>query len=139
VNGKNHYVIILHPYQATDLRKDSVWTQAQREANVRGEKNPIFSGALGIYNDCIIHEHEDIYAWNGGANSIPVCRAVLLGQQAGAIAYGASVNWVEKSFDYGNKWGISVGRIFGVIKPMFNAKDYGVIAIDTAGTTASTA
>jgi len=139
VNGKNHYVIILHPYQATDLRKDSVWTQAQREANVRGEKNPIFSGALGIYNDCIIHEHEDIYAWAGGAASIPVCRAVLLGQQAGVIAFGAPVNWVEKSFDYGNKWGISVGRIFGVIKPMFNAKDYGVVAIDTAGTTASTA
>ena len=71
--------------------------------------------------------------------SIPVARAVLCGQQAGVIAWGKDVEWVEKSFDYGNKWGVSVGAIFGVVKPMFNSKDYGVISIATAATTASTA
>lgn len=139
IGGKDHYVAILHPYQMTDLRKDSVWNQAQREAGVRGEKNPIFSGMAGMYNGIIVHEHEYVYAWAGGAASIPICRAVLCGQQAAVIAYGNSVKWVEKSFDYGNKWGFSVGRIFGVIKPMFNSLDYGVIAMTTAGTTASTA
>jgi len=139
INGKPHYVMFLHPYQVTDLRKDSVWTQAQREAGVRGEKNPIFSGALGVYNGVIVHEHEYVYAWSGGAASIPICRAILCGQQAGVIAWGKKVKWVEKSFDYGNKWGICVGAIFGVIKPMFNSKDYGVISIASAGTTASTA
>jgi N4-gp56 family major capsid protein len=139
VGGKDHYVMIVHPYQATDLKKDSVWNQAQREANVRGEANPIFSGALGMWNNVIIHEHEYVYAWAGGSGSAPICRAVLCGQQAAVIAYGADVKWVEKQFDYDNKWGVSVGAIFGVVKPMFSSKDYGVITVATAGTTASTA
>lgn len=137
--GTSVYILIVHPYQATDLRKDPVWNQAQREANVRGSKNPILSGALGMYNGVVVYEHEGIYAWAGGAASIPIARAVLLGQQAGIYAEGKPEQWVEKSFDYGNKWGISAGRIFGVVKPMFNSLDYGVITITTAATTASTA
>jgi len=138
--GKNHYILIAHPYQITDLRKDPVWKQEMREAGTRGtEQNPIFSGALGIYDGVVIHEHEYCYAWNGGAGSIPIARGVLCGQQAGVIAWGKNVDWVEKSFDYGNKWGISVGAIFGVQKPTFNSLDYGVITITTAATTASTA
>lgn len=138
VGGKEYYVVILHPYSATDLRQDPVWNQAQREANVRGETNPIFSGSLGIYNGMVIHEHEYIYNTTDGSGSANVCRNLLCGQQAGVIAWGAPVQWVEKSFDYGNQWGISVGAIFGCIKPLFNSVDYGVITMFTAGTTAST-
>jgi N4-gp56 family major capsid protein len=140
VGGKAYYVMILHPYQSADLRKDSVWNEAQRDANIRGEqKNPIFTGALGIYEQVIIHEHEDIYTGNDGAASIPIARAILCGAQAGILAYGGPVNWVEKSFDYGNKWGISCGRIWGCVKPFFNSVDYGVVTCFTAATTASTA
>jgi len=139
VGGKEYYVVILHPYSATDLRQDPVWNQAQRDANVRGEDNPIFSGALGIYNGMVIHEHEYIYATTDGSGGANVARNILCGQQAGVIAWGAPVQWVEKSFDYGNSWGISVGAIFGVIKPLFNALDYGVVTMFAAGTTASTA
>lgn len=138
VGGKEYYVVILHPYSATDLRQDPVWNQAQRDANVRGEENPIFSGALGIYNGMVIHEHEYVYNTTDGSASARVCRNLLCGQQAGVIAWGASVQWVEKSFDYGNSWGISVGAIFGTIKPMFNSVDYGVITMFTAGDTATT-
>ena len=139
VDGKEYYVVILHPYCATDLRQDPVWNQAQRDANVRGEENPIFSGALGIYNGMVIHEHEYVYGTTDGSGAANVCRNILCGQQAGVIAWGASVGWVEKSFDYGNSWGISVGAIFGTIKPLFNALDYGVVTMFAAGTTASTA
>ncbi len=136
IDGKDRYVMIMHPYQASDLKKDPVYKQENREAGVRGQKNNIFSGALGIYDGVILHEHEYIYAWNPSA---PVARAVLCGQQAGVIAWGKSVAWVEKSFDFGNKWAISVGAIFGVIKPMFNSLDYGVVTVCTAATVASTA
>lgn len=139
VGGKEYYVVILHPYSATDLRQDPVWNQAQRDANVRGEENPIFSGALGIYNGMVIHEHEYVYTTTDGSSSARVARNILCGQQAGVIAWGAPVKWVEKSFDYGNSWGISVGAIFGVIKPLFNSIDYGVITMFTAADTASTA
>ena len=139
VDGKQYYVAILHPYDATNLRQDPVWAQAQRDANVRGEENPIFSGALGIWNGIIVHEHEYVYRTNDGSGAAYVARNVLCGQQAGVIAWGAPVKWVEKSFDYGNQWGISVGAIFGCIKPIFNSVDYGVITMNAASAAASTA
>jgi len=139
VGGKQYYVLIVHPYSGTNLRQDPVWAQAQRDANVRGESNPIFSGALGVWNGVVVHEHEYIYTDTDGSASARVSRDVLCGQQSGVIAWGKSVAWVEKSFDYGNSWGISVGAIFGVIKPLFNSVDYGVITCFNAADTASTA
>lgn len=138
--GTAVYILVLHPYQAADLRKDPVWNQAQRDANVRGTDNPILSGALGIYNGVVVYEHELAYAdATGGSGSIPIARGLLLGQQAGIIGYGSDDQWVEKSFDYGNQWGISAGRIFGVQKTRFNSVDYGVVTIATAAAAASTA
>lgn len=139
INGKEHYVLVLHPYDATNLRQDPVWAQAQRDANVRGEDNPIFSGALGTYNGVIVHEHEYVYRTNDGSGSAYVARNLLCGQQAAVFAWGKPVSWVEKPFDYDNSWGISCGAIFGVIKPMFNSTDYGVITIYAASAAASTA
>lgn len=137
--GEDMYVIIVHPYQAVALRQDPVWNQAQREANVRGESNPILSGALGVYNGCIIHQHELIYTGTDGAASIATARAILMGQQAGVFIKGKDAEWVEKSFDFGNKWAIAAGYIFGVQKPVFNSRDYGLITISTAAAAASTA
>lgn len=139
IDGKQYYVAILHPYDATNLRQDPVWAQAQRDANVRGEDNPIFSGALGMWNAIIVHEHEYVYRTNDGSGAAFVARNILCGQQAGIIAWGAPVKWVEKTFDYGNQWGISVGAIFGCIKPMFNSVDYGVVTMFAASAAASTA
>lgn len=138
VNGKEYYVAFLHPYDVTNLKQDPVYNQSVREAGVRGEDNPIFSGAVSNYNGIIIHEHEYILRANDGSSSY-VSRNILCGQQAGVIAWGAPVNWTEKSFDYGNQWGIACGAIFGVIKPLFNAVDYGVITMYCASAAPSTA
>ena len=138
IGGKEYYVAILHTYDATNLRQDPVWHQAQREANVRGEENPIFSGALGVYNGIVIHEHEYVYRTNDGSGSAYVARNIFAGQQAGVFAWGQNVSWVEKSFDYGNSWGISCGAIFGTIKPIFNSVDYGVVTIFAASDAAAT-
>lgn len=139
VNGKDKYVAILHPYDANNLRQDPVWNQAQREANVRGETNPIFDGSFGEWNGIVVHEHEYVFNTTDGSSSAKVSRNILCGQQAGVIAWGEAVRWVEKSFDYGNSWGISCGAIFGCIKPLFNSLDYGVVTMFTAGDVASTA
>ena len=139
VEGKDAFVMIMHPYQYSDLKKDPVFKQEARECAERGDKNPIFSGAIKLYDGVVIHEHPYCYAWTGGYSSAPIARAVMCGQQAGIIAWGKEVDWVEKTFDYGNKWGISVGAIFGVDKPFFNSLDYGVITVTTAATVASTA
>lgn len=139
VDKKQYYVVFLHTYSATALRQDPVWNQAQRDANIRGEDNPIFSGALGFYNGMIIHEHDYIYRTNDGSGAAYVARNILCGQQAGVMAWGRPVKWVEKLFDYENQWGISCGAIFGTIKPMFNTLDYGVITMHAAAAAASTA
>ena len=42
------------------LKGDSVWQQAQRDAGLRGDENRIFTGAMGIYNGCIIYVRRSV-------------------------------------------------------------------------------
>lgn len=136
--GESKYIVIMHPYEATALKKDPVYNQITREANVRGSSNPLISGAFGEYNGLILYQHELAYYFTNGSG-VTCARALLLGQQAGIMGVGEDERWVEEEKDYKNKWGISAGRIFGVIKPVFNSEDYGLITIATAAAKASTA
>lgn len=148
INGKNCYVMFIHPYQAFDLKNNATFAQAMREAEARGKDNPIFTGALGLWDGVVIHESEycpflDISAagYNFGAAasgtqySADCARALLLGRQAGVYARCENPNgWVEKSFDYDDKTGFATGLLGGIQKVQFNSKDYGVISLDTAVT-----
>jgi hypothetical protein len=53
------------------------------------------------------------------------------------FAEGESPRWVEKKFDYDNKYGVSIERMFGVQKSQFkydgtNEMDFGVINVLTS-------
>ncbi len=148
IDGSPHYVYIIHTRQAYDLTRNAEWTQAQREAGVRGKKNPIFTGALGMWDNVIVYESDFIpfldisvalHSFRGPAVgtdfSADTYRSLFCGQQAGCIAYGKYENaWVEKDFDYKNKAAVATGMMLGVQKTLFNSKEYGVIAADTAAT-----
>ena len=148
IKGKEYYVCFIHPWQAYDLKNNATFQQARREAEVRGSENPIFTGALGIWDGIIIHEHEyvpfldiSVAGYNFGASAsgtqagTDAFRAILCGRQAGVFAKCKQTKgWVEKSFDYENKTGFATGIIGGIQKTAFNSKDYGVICIDTAAT-----
>ena len=54
VDGNDYYVLVLHPEVAYDLFELDEFQQIQREAQVRGDSNPLFKGALGIYNGVVI-------------------------------------------------------------------------------------
>tara|TARA_R100000742_G_C4257218_1_gene75083 strand:- start:52 stop:1038 length:987 start_codon:yes stop_codon:yes gene_type:complete len=125
VDGKDYYILLIHPEVAYDLFKLDDWTQAQREANVRGDENPIFKGSLGIYDGVVIHEHEGITT--GTYNSQAGARNLFMGAGAACMGKIGGMSWVEKSFDYGNKLGVAAGKIYGVSRTAFNSKDYGCI------------
>lgn len=133
INGKDHYLCLVHPYQAKALKGESAWQQAQREANIRGEGNPIFSGALGMWDGVIIYEYERIktYSTWGSGGNLTGARALFLGAQAGALAVAKGATWDEKTFDYNRKAGFAISVIAAIAKPKFNNEDYAVIALDT--------
>ena len=50
-----YFGVVIDPIDAYNLRADDAWYSAQRDANVRGLENPIFTGALGIYNGLVVY------------------------------------------------------------------------------------
>ncbi len=135
IGGSKMYVVVISPDQAFDLRtRDSAWSQAQREIQAsKGDSNPIFTDALGKWNNTVIHEHERVpttVVWGASAN-LAGAGALFMGIQSGAIAYAKRKIWNEKTFDYGNKVGFCIGAIFGVSKSVFNSADNAVVQIDT--------
>lgn len=119
VNGAERYIMIIDQWQARDLMKDQKWLEAQQYANIRGEKNPIFTGALGMYNGVVIHQCNRISRTATGSAGTKVGHALFLGAQAAVMAVGNDPTWNEKSFDYGNSVGFAFGRIFGIKKAAF--------------------
>lgn len=152
ISGRPYYMLFIHPNQHYDLRRNPEWTQAMREAERRGPENPIFSGSVGIWNGVIIHEHEyvpflDVSAFASGSKSFrgasgsdanaDLMRALFCGRQAAGFAKAKNLKkeWVEKNFDYDNQYGVATSLLGGIQKILFNSLEYGVIAIDTFGTT----
>lgn len=138
------YVMFLHPYQVTDLRTATAtgsWLDIQKAAMTGGlvERNPIFTGALGVYNGVILHESVRVTPGVNNSTSLTATnarRAVLCGAQAVALGFGQDnsdeqMTWVEEFFDYGNQLGVSAGAIFGLKKSVFNSTDFGSIVVTT--------
>ena len=135
VDGNDYYVLVLHPEVAYDLFELDEFQQIQREAQVRGDDNPLFKGALGIYNGVVIHAHEGVNTFDdGGGAAVKGSRNLFMGAQAACFAEASDMMWVEKTFDYGNQLGISASKIYGVDISDYNSKDYGVIQYVSART-----
>ena len=151
VDGKEMYVMFLHDFQVTDMRTSTSvgqWLDIQRAALSGGDvsKNPIFTGALGVYNGVVLHNAARITTGVHSSTGVAEAnsrRAVLCGAQAALIAYGGDGSksrmfWNEKSFDYGNQLGVSAGYIYGLKKTIYapesgsdNEEDYGTIVVST--------
>jgi N4-gp56 family major capsid protein len=145
INGDEKWVVYLHPYQVTDLRTDTAsagnWFDITKAAITGGQiaKSPIYTGALGEYNGCILRAAFDVppsINSTTGAAVASTRRAVLMGAQAGVIGFSMNsdaltFNWVEELFDYERELGVSAQAMFGIKKTQFNGIDFGVIAIDS--------
>lgn len=162
INGKNYFLMLLHPWQVKALRLetgDHGWVNIQARANVRGLSNPLFQkmfdDAIGVYDDVILYEYDRILTRASGDEfddgdtvhtNVPsgagVARALLLGAQAGVIAWGQMPKRYEKDFDYNRKPGTAMDMIYGVSKTVFRdpganqntntaQDDFAVVAVDT--------
>lgn len=105
--GLSYYGIVIHPYDAYNLRQDSTWKQAQREANVRGESNPIFNGAMGVYNGMIV------YVNTGVSNSTSKSKTIAFGGESLFRGYGMMPGFVTQLYDYGFEIGVGMEAIYG--------------------------
>lgn len=137
IDGSDRYVMVIDEYQARDLQSDEKWLDAQKYANIRGEKNPIFTGALGMYDGVIIHSSNRVPRATVDGGTVKTSHALFLGAQAAVLAEGGGLEWNEDTFDYKNQVGFALGRIFGIAKPAFkfdgeNLTDFGVINVVTA-------
>ena len=138
------YVAYLHPYQVTDLRTKTdtgQWLDIQKAAMNGGQvsKNLIYSDALGEYNNVILkkanHVTQGVDPSSGAAIST-VRRAVLLGAQAVALAYGkdggpTTYNWNEELLDHKRVLEVSTFCIWGMSKTVFDSTDFGVVVGST--------
>lgn len=135
--GRKKYVLFIHPYQATQLRTNTntgQWLDIQKAAMSGGQvtKNPIFTGALGEYNDTILHVNTRMPSVVANTR-----RAVFCGAQAMACAYGSGsggsmpYRWNEELFDYGNQLGVAAAAIWGMKRTMFNSSAIGTITLST--------
>jgi N4-gp56 family major capsid protein len=140
MNGKEYYVMFLHPYAVTDMRTNTNTGQfldIQKAAMTGGvtTDNPIFTGALGMYNNVLLFEDARVSAgYNAStfAGITTVSRNVFCGAQAAMLGFGRDnspekFTWVEELFDYENELGVSAGTIFGLKKAQFNNTDFGTI------------
>jgi N4-gp56 family major capsid protein len=137
-SGTEVYVYFAHPYSTRDLKADSAWRDAQQHGMPRGLDNPIFTGALGMYDGVVVVETDKILLLdNVGASSIDVAMNFLCGSQALLWAQGGikgmQMKLTESEFDYENQLGCAIASMYGVAKARFNSKDHGVVTSYVSG------
>lgn len=148
IEGGEHYVALMHTFQFDSLKSSATtgqWLDIQKAAAAaEGQKNPIFTGNLGMYANAILHKHRNVIGFSdyGAGANLPARRALFLGSQAAFVAYGSDegdtrFSWTEESKDHGNSVAIGTHSIMGVKKATYKSKDdsvirdFGVIAMDT--------
>ena len=133
IDGMDKYIMLVSPWAAKDLKDDPKWLAAQQNANIRGSKNPIFTGALGEYDGVVLYEYERVITSASGASGANVCNNLLLGKQAACFAVARPGKHIEQIDDYGNIAGNGIAFYGEVKKTKFNMADYGVVAVKTGG------
>lgn len=114
-DGNEYFVLVAHPYTIMSLKRDDTkWAQAQREAQVRGDDNPLFTGSVGLWDGVIIKSSNRVPRSNN-TNSpvVAVADNVFMGAQALSRGYGSYPDWTEEMFSYGQEAGIATWCLVG--------------------------
>ena len=150
------YHLFVTPQVMADLKLDSDFLANVRNAGVRGPNNQLFSGTSSLMVDGVmVHEFRHVfntanatsgsssnagaagYKWGANAD-VNGSACLFVGAQALAMADIGLPEITEDTFDYGNQNGISIGKIFGFKKPVYNSdyngssEDFGIVRMDVA-------
>lgn len=141
--GEETYHAFLSPEAMAKLKMDSNYMLNVRHAVQRSSENNLFTGSSVKIDGIYLHEFRHVPNTRGAASgskygasgTVEGCQVLFCGAQALGMADIKSPEWNEKEFDYGNSQGISIGKILGFKKPVFNsiyegntAEDFGVIS-----------
>lgn len=128
------YPVFMNDAVALQLKSGTnadTWQHIQNSVLQGGgiQDNPLFTGALGIYDRCILYQSDKLpNGIDSGAYVANSYRTVLAGAQAMCVAYGKDnqqneMTYVEEEHDYGNELGCSIGSIYGMKKARYTAVD----------------
>lgn len=145
------YIILLDSYAINQLKNDKEWQDMQKSAGLRGDKNALFSGMVGLIDNCPVIDMGVWTSLNVGllnsevsdddfrthinsqnfteitppsayAGSHPVCIGALIGASALIMAGNDNVHfYISESEDAGRKTICGVDRILAVSKARFNS------------------
>lgn len=128
------YVMFANSLAFRDLKEDSTFAQANREARERGLNNPLFRDGDLVYDGVIIREVPEIAVLTGvGAGSIDVAPNYLCGAQAVGIAWAQRWRSRLNNTDYEFRKGVGIHANYGTEKLFFNTSQHGVHTVYTAG------
>lgn len=144
-DGKEYYVIVLHPRVFATLRNDPDYKAAVINAMPRSAENPFFTGAAVTVDGLVIHDHNLVFNTLGAASgskwgsggTVDGARNLVLGAQALGMADLGEGSFTEKKFNYDTVMGMSLDRMFGLRKMVYpnvytgTTEDFGVCCFDT--------
>lgn len=145
--GGEKFHVFMTPQAMARLKLDPTYMANVRSARQRSADNPLFTGDEVEIDGIVFHEFRHVYNTSGAASgskwgadgTIDGCQILFCGAQALAMADLGNPYWVEEDDDFENRQAISVGKILGFKKPVFNsiysggtAQDFGVISVYVA-------
>ncbi len=157
------FIVLLSPLQIKSIRAETgnaSWKVMQQNANIRGNLNPIFSGASFYHDGMLAFEYDrtplrtgaggttvaEGFLLNAGRTATTdavaitrtVARALFMGAQALAFGWAMKPRWSEDMVD-NDIPKIKVNMLYGLKKSIFNAhgtetpgSDESIYAVDTA-------
>ncbi len=145
-DGKEYYVGLVKPGTLAQLKKDPDYIRAITGALPRSKDHPWFTGGPVTVDGLVLHEHRLVYSTSGRASNarwgaggaVNGTRTLICGAQALGMADLGPPEWAEEKFQYGTQQGISVDKMFGLLKPRFysiydkSEEDFGCLCLDHA-------
>jgi N4-gp56 family major capsid protein len=146
--GEETFHAFLTPTALAKLKLDPDYLANVRYASMgKGAEANTATGSVPKVDNIYIHEFRHVYntrlatagnKW-GSLGTVDGCQMLFCGAQALGMADIGEPIWEEKGFDYENQQGISIGKMFGFLKPQFytqysggTTEDFGLVSVYVA-------